>query len=141
MWSNNFLIAFISFLPPTSSSKSGHYKSNIKLLTSSSILNSFFISKMQPIIRFYDLPSPSPWSPKCWNTRYVLNYGEIPYTTIQVPFSEIKSTCERLFIGVTGWQVTIPIIEIIVDNKSKVLNDSTPTAEFLEKLFPAEKGS
>lgn len=98
----------------------------------------------KPLIRFYDLSGPIPWSPKCWNTRFVLNFKNVPYETIQVPFPGVKPTCEKLFgdLEATGVDDSVPIIELLEtpNRPYKVLNDSTPIAELLEKTFPPEEG-
>lgn len=93
----------------------------------------------EPLVRFYDLSGPEPWSPPCWCIRYVLNFKGIPYTTIQLPFQDIKPTYEKLFLNTTGVKATVPIIEILGPNY-KVLNDSTPIAELLNSAFKEVDG-
>jgi glutathione S-transferase len=93
----------------------------------------------KPLVRFYDLSGPEPWSPACWCTRFVLNFKGIPYTTTQVPFQDIKPTCKKLFPDMTNVEATVPIIEIL-GPKYKVLNDSTPIAELLNDTFTEKDG-
>jgi glutathione S-transferase len=92
-----------------------------------------------PLVRFYDLSGPKPWSPACWCTRYVLNYKRIKYTTVQVPFQDIKPTCEKFFPDMTGHEPTVPIIEILGPN-CRVLNESTAIAELLNTTFTEKDG-
>jgi hypothetical protein len=92
-----------------------------------------------PLVRFYDLSGPKPWSPACWITRFVLNYKGIPYTTTKLSFPAIKPKCEELFPDMTGLEATVPIVEILGPNY-KALNDSTPIAHLLNERFTAEMG-
>jgi hypothetical protein len=93
----------------------------------------------EPLVRFYDLSGPKPWSPACWCIRFVLNYKGIPYTTTKLSYPAIKPKCEELFPDMTGLDATVPIIEILGPNY-KALNDSTPIAHLLNERFTAEMG-
>jgi glutathione S-transferase len=93
----------------------------------------------EPLVRFYDLSGPKPWSPWCWCTRYALNYKEIPYTTTKLSYPGIKPTCKKLFLDMTGLEATVPIIEILGPDY-KVLNDSIPIARLLNERFTEKDG-
>lgn len=93
----------------------------------------------EPLVRFYDLSGPKPWSPACWCTRFALNYKGIPYQTIKLSYPAIKPKCEELFLEMAGLDATVPIIEILGPNY-KALNDSTPIARLLNERFTAEMG-
>lgn len=92
-----------------------------------------------PLVRFYELSGPTPWSPSCWCTRFALNYKGIPYTTVKLSYPGIKPECERLFPDMTGVRATVPIIEIL-QPPYKVLNDSTPIAKLLNERFTEKDG-
>jgi hypothetical protein len=93
----------------------------------------------EPLVRFYDLSGPKPWSPWCWCTRYALDYKGIPYTTTKLSYPGIKPTCERLFSDMTGLEATVPIIEILGPDY-KALNDSAPIARLLNERFTEKDG-
>ena len=93
----------------------------------------------EPLVRFYDLSGPKPWSPACWCIRFALNYKRIPYATTKLSYPAIKPKCEELFLDMTGLDATVPIIEILGPNY-KALNDSTPIAQLLNERFTAGMG-
>jgi glutathione S-transferase len=93
----------------------------------------------EPLVRFYDLSGPKPWSPWCWCTRYAVNYKGILYTTTKLSYPGIKPTCEKLFLDMTGLEATVPIIEILGPDY-KVLNDSIPIARLLNERFTEKDG-
>jgi hypothetical protein len=93
----------------------------------------------EPLVRFYDLSGPKPWSPACWRTRYALNYKRIPYTVTKLSYPDIKPTCEKLVPSMEGLHATVPIIEILAPPYA-VLNDSTPIAELLNERFTEKDG-
>ncbi|KAJ8070709.1 hypothetical protein OCU04_001080 [Sclerotinia nivalis] len=97
------------------------------------------MSSAEPLVRFYDLSGPKPWSPSCWLTRYALNYKGIPYTTVKVSYPGIKPLCERLFPDMTDIGATVPIVEIL-QPPHRVLNDSTPIAKLLNERFTEKDG-
>ncbi|KAE8451024.1 hypothetical protein EG329_004696 [Mollisiaceae sp. DMI_Dod_QoI] len=93
----------------------------------------------EPLIRFYDLSGPKPWSPACWLTRYALNYKGIPYTVAKLSYPGIRPKCEELFPDMTGLEATVPIIEIL-QPPYKALNDSTPIVKLLNERFTEADG-
>jgi hypothetical protein len=97
------------------------------------------MSSAEPLVRFYDLSGPKPWSPSCWLTRFALNYKRIPYTTVKVPYPGIKPLCESLFPDMTDIGATVPIVEIL-QPPHQVLNDSTPIAKLLNERFTEKDG-
>jgi len=105
-------------------------------------------SSQEPLVIFYDLNGPKPWSPYCWNTRFVLNFKGIPYKTVKISYPDIQPTCERLFgtdFKSKGLGSTVPIIETIPSKTyptipEKALNDSMPIAKFLNQVFTPELG-
>lgn len=92
-----------------------------------------------PLVRFYDLSGPVPWSPACWCTRFALNFKGIPYATTKVSYPGIKPACERLFPEMTNIAATVPIIEIL-QQPYTALNDSTPIALLLNERFTEQDG-
>lgn len=92
-----------------------------------------------PLVRFYDLSGPKPWSPDCWCTRFALNYKGIPYTTIKLSYLAINSKCDELFPEMTELDATVPIIEILRHNY-RAIDDLTPIAHLLNKHFTIEMG-
>ncbi|KAF7890435.1 hypothetical protein EAF00_008750 [Botryotinia globosa] len=97
------------------------------------------MSSPSPLVHFYDLSGPQPWSPACWLTRYALNYKNIPYSVEKVSYPAIKPLCEKLFPDMTNLSATVPIIEILAPPHI-ALNDSTPIAKLLNERFTEEKG-
>jgi hypothetical protein len=93
----------------------------------------------EPLVHFYDLSGPKPWSPACWCTRYALNYKQIPYTTTKISYPAIKPKCDELFSGAEGVEATVPIVEVLGQNY-KALNNSTPIANLLNERFTEENG-
>lgn len=93
----------------------------------------------EPLVRFYDLSGPKPWSPACWMTRYALNYKQIPYTVTNLSYPAIRPKCEELFPDMTGLEATVPIIEIL-QPPYKALNDSTPIVNLLNERFTEKDG-
>ncbi|PMD36938.1 hypothetical protein L207DRAFT_636833 [Hyaloscypha variabilis F] len=94
----------------------------------------------QPLVRFYDLSGPKPWSPACWRIRYALNYKRIPYECVKLSYPAIKPTCHKLLSPT--WpddDCTVPIIEILQE-PYVALNDSTPIAELLNERFTEKDG-
>ncbi|KUJ24355.1 uncharacterized protein LY89DRAFT_19248 [Mollisia scopiformis] len=97
------------------------------------------MAAQEPLVHFYDLSGPKPWSPFCWLTRYALNYKNIPYTVTKVSYPGIGPKCEELFKDMTGLEATVPIIEIL-QPPYKALNDSTPIALLLNERFTEKDG-
>ncbi|KAF7914408.1 uncharacterized protein EAF01_000814 [Botrytis porri] len=97
------------------------------------------MSNPSPLVHFYDLSGPQPWSPACWLTRYALNYKNIPYRVEKISYPAIKPLCERLFPDMTNLDATVPIIEILAP-PHVALNDSTPIAKLLNERFTQENG-
>jgi len=93
----------------------------------------------EPLVRFYDISGPKPWSPSCWRTRYALNYKRIPYTVTKISYPDIKPIAEKLLPSMEGLKATAPIIEILAPPYA-ALNDSTPIAELLNQRFTEEDG-
>lgn len=96
----------------------------------------------EPLVRFYDLSGPKPWSPACWRIRYALNYKRIPYTVTKLSYPAIKPTCEKLLssmISKEGFDYTVPIIEILTP-PYVAINDSAPIARLLNERFPEKDG-
>lgn len=102
----------------------------------------------EPLVIFYELAGPKPWSPNTWGTRFALNYKGIPYKTIRLSYPDIKPTCERLFgadFEDRGIKATVPIIETLPSQAYPTipqvkLNDSLPIARFLNQVFTPELG-
>jgi hypothetical protein len=97
------------------------------------------MASQEPLIRFYDLSGPKPWSPYCWCARYALNYKQIPYTVTKISYPGIRPKCEELFPDMTGLEATAPIIEIL-QAPYKALNDSVPIANLLNERFTEKDG-
>lgn len=97
------------------------------------------MATQEPLVRFYDLSGPKPWSPACWLTRYALNFKGIPYTVTKLSYPGIRPKCEELFSDMTGLEATVPIIEIL-QPPYKALNDSTPIAKLLNERFTEADG-
>ncbi|CZR55319.1 uncharacterized protein PAC_05206 [Phialocephala subalpina] len=97
------------------------------------------MATQEPLVRFYDLSGPKPWSPACWVTRYALNFKGIPYTVTKLSYPGIKPKCEELLKDMTGLEATVPIIEILQE-PYKALNDSTPIAKLLNERFTEADG-
>jgi len=93
----------------------------------------------EPLVIFYDLSGPKPWSPACWCTRFALNFKGIPYITKKLSYPSILPKCEQLFPSLEGLDATVPIIEILGADY-KALNDSTPVAKLLNERFTKEMG-
>lgn len=93
----------------------------------------------EPLVRFYDLSGPKPWSPACWYIRYALNYKQIPYTVTKLSYPAIRPKCEELSPDMTGLEATVPIIEIL-QAPYKALNDSTPIVNLLNERFTEKDG-
>jgi glutathione S-transferase len=88
-------------------------------------------------LKFYDLLSTHPktwWSPNTYKTRLVLNYKQIPYTTIGVHYPDIAEVSQKLGLSANErWpQWTVPIIE----HDGKVVRDSYAIAKYLDQQFP-----
>lgn len=103
------------------------------------------MSTEAPLVHFYDLSGPKPWSHACWCTRFALNYKGIPYSTTPISYPSIAQKCAELFPDMTGLDATVPIIEILGGSLSaggdyKALNDSTPIAHLLNERFTPEMG-
>lgn len=95
-----------------------------------------------PLVHFYDLSGPKPWSPACWRVRYALNYKRIPYTVTKLSYTAIKPVCETLLssmIGKEGFDYTVPIIEILTPPYT-AMNDSAPIARLLNDRFTEKDG-
>lgn len=97
------------------------------------------MTSSEPLVRFYDLSGPKPWSPACWCTRYALNYKGIPYETVKISYPAIEPKCKELFADMTGLEATVPIIEVL-GPQYKPLNDSAPIAMLLNERFTEEMG-
>jgi hypothetical protein len=94
----------------------------------------------EPLVRFYDLSGPKPWSPACWRTRYALNFKRVPYECVKLSYPAIKPTCEKLISPtIKKRDATVPIIEILQD-PYVAKNDSTPIAELLNERFTEKDG-
>lgn len=94
----------------------------------------------EPLVRFYDLSGPKPWSPACWRTRYALNFKRIPYECVKLPYPAVKPKCRELLSPtIEDRDATVPIIEILQE-PYVVLNDSTPIAELLNERFSEKDG-
>ncbi|TEY87480.1 hypothetical protein BOTCAL_0001g00060 [Botryotinia calthae] len=92
-----------------------------------------------PLVHFYDLSGPQPWSPACWLTRYALNYKNIPYRVEKISYPAIQPLCETLFPDMTHLSATVPIIRILAPPQC-ALNDSTPIAQLLNERFTEADG-
>jgi hypothetical protein len=97
------------------------------------------MSTSKPLVRFYELSGPKPWSWACWCTRFALNYKGIPYTTVKLSYPGIKPVCDRLFPNNPEIIATVPIIEIL-QPPYQALNDSTPIAKLLNERFTEKDG-
>lgn len=98
------------------------------------------MASSEPLVRFYDLSGPKPWSPACLRTRYALNYKRIPYDCVKLSYPAIKPACLKLLSPT--WpddDCTVPIIEIL-QAPYEALNDSTPIAELLNERFTEKDG-
>jgi glutathione S-transferase len=92
------------------------------------------------LVKFYDLLSIHPktwWSPNTSKTRLLLNYKNIPYTTIGVHYPDIAETSKKLGLSpAPKWpQWSLPIVEY----EGTVVRGSFDIAKFLESKFPERK--
>jgi glutathione S-transferase len=91
---------------------------------------------MSPV-KFYDIISIHPkvwWSPNTVRSRFVLNYKQIPYTTIGVHYPDIQETSKKLGLGPQErWPAyTLPIIE----HEDTVVRGTVEIAKYLDAHFP-----
>jgi hypothetical protein len=94
----------------------------------------------EPLVRFYDLSGPKPWSPACWRTRYALNFKRIPFECVKLSYPAVKPKCRELLSPtIEDRDATVPIIEIL-QGPYVVLNDSTPIAKLLNERFTEKDG-
>ncbi|KAK6596769.1 glutathione S-transferase [Botrytis cinerea] len=97
------------------------------------------MSNPSPLVHFYDLSGPQPWSPACWRTRYALNYKNIPYRVEKLSYPSIAPLCQSLFPAMPLPRATVPIIQIL-EAPQCALNDSTPIAQLLNERFTEGDG-
>jgi glutathione S-transferase len=118
----------MAILPPSPDINFSHrYQQTTKMAT------------QEPLVRFYELSGPKPWSPSCWSIRYALNYKGIPYSVTKLSYPAIEPTCESLFPSMEGLDATVPIVEILAPPYAAI-NDSTPIALLLNERFTEKDG-
>ncbi|KIJ68614.1 hypothetical protein HYDPIDRAFT_24874 [Hydnomerulius pinastri MD-312] len=98
------------------------------------------------LITFFDLDGSSskrPFSPMTWNTRFVLNYKQLPYRTEWVPFGDVAKILKENNVPPTMQRKPFYTVPAITDNRNvasggelKILSDSTPIADYLEETYP-----
>jgi len=95
------------------------------------------------MITFYDLAAREPfktWSPNPWKTRYVLNYKQLPYTTVALEYTDLESEFKKVHIPPTSKKADgspLYTSPAIVDGEYGVpLADSYTIAEYLDKAYP-----
>ncbi|CAG8119224.1 unnamed protein product [Penicillium olsonii] len=93
---------------------------------------------MNAEIVLYDLANTKGvcFSPPVWRIRQMLNYKQIPYTTIFLEFPDIAPTLRTLGLASPeSGKYTVPAIHHIPTNT--YMMDSAPIAEFLESTYPS----
>ncbi|KFY22399.1 hypothetical protein V493_06637 [Pseudogymnoascus sp. VKM F-4281 (FW-2241)] len=99
-------------------------------------------ARTEPDIVLYDLACTKNvcFSPTVWRIRLILNFKQIPYTTIFLEFQDIEPTLKGLGLvpgeSPTGEKLkyTVPAIHHMPTNTH--IMDSTPIAKFLEATYP-----
>ena len=91
-------------------------------------------------VKFYDILSIHPktwWSANTYKTRFVLNYKQIPYTTIGVHYPDIQEISKKLGLGPAehGIAWTLPVVEYY----GTVVRGSFDIAKFLDFMFPERR--
>ncbi|EJD51351.1 hypothetical protein AURDEDRAFT_143158 [Auricularia subglabra TFB-10046 SS5] len=97
------------------------------------------------MITFYDTASGENELPlkaissAAWRVRFILNYKELPYKTVWLPYAKIRPTIQALGATPSGYladgtaRYTIPTI---VDVDGTVVSDSIRIAEYLDNRYP-----
>ncbi|EIM81362.1 uncharacterized protein STEHIDRAFT_161553 [Stereum hirsutum FP-91666 SS1] len=99
------------------------------------------------VITLYDIPGNATkdkaWSPNVWKTRYALNSKRIPYKVEWVEYPDIKSTCERLGVPPSEFQLKngknepLYTVPFIYDPKTQTyVSESFHIAQYLESTYP-----
>ncbi|TBU27115.1 hypothetical protein BD311DRAFT_779188 [Dichomitus squalens] len=95
-----------------------------------------------PIV-LYDIPlnaNGTAWSPHTWRTRYTLNYKNLAYRTVWVPYTSIEPTSKRLAARPTSlWPDDAPryTLPAIFDPSTNTpIADSIAIARYLDAQYP-----
>ncbi|KAI0075967.1 hypothetical protein K474DRAFT_1598958 [Panus rudis PR-1116 ss-1] len=98
---------------------------------------------MSQRIILYDITGSIPgkaWSPNTWNTRYTLNYKQIPFEVIWVDYPDIEAVCKRIGAKPTATKpdgrdhYTFPVI--VDPSTEAVVSDSFNIALYLDATYP-----
>ncbi|KAJ7264054.1 hypothetical protein B0H12DRAFT_1068853 [Mycena haematopus] len=88
-----------------------------------------------PITLFdFDSTSETPFSPRVWGIRLLLNYKQIQHKTTYIPFSQIGAVLTAA--GVPPTQSTTPkyTVPAIIDG-ANIVADSRVIAEYIERTY------
>ncbi|KAK7055744.1 thioredoxin-like protein [Favolaschia claudopus] len=88
------------------------------------------------LITLFELASnlPTPFSPRTWATRLLLNYKQLSYKTIPVHFPDIRTVLPAAGAPPTSTTPLKYTVPAIIDD-DKVISDSRLIAEYLENTY------
>ncbi|KAJ7758280.1 hypothetical protein B0H16DRAFT_1535682 [Mycena metata] len=89
-------------------------------------------------LTLFDLDSKdgTPFSPKVWAIRLLLNYKQISYSTTWVGFADIGTVLPAAGVPPTRRSAPLYTVPAILDGE-RAISDSRAIAEYLERTYPA----